>query len=793
MGPSIDITEEFSQALDHLNSGHHLFLTGKAGTGKSTLIRHYIDITDRNVIVTAPTGIAALNVNGYTLHRLFSLSPTTTLEDVQTPEYYPGRFSRAIKTMETLIIDEASMIRADLFDVIESALRRFGRRPGEPFGGVQLVLVGDLAQLPPVVTQAESEYFTTRYETSFFFSADTFSRDAFPTVELTKVFRQAGDPRMTAILNAIREGVLPQQTVSELSTRVVPDFEPCEDDFWLTLGATNSIVSSRNRRQLDRLPSEEHLSRAITHGDLSLFDFSSAEEELRYKIGAQVMMLTNDSADRWVNGTLGRITGISETEEDPRVSVELRGGATVDVGRHTWEVTRPITVGTSLKHEVVGTFTQLPFKLAWAITIHKSQGQTLDHLIVDLAGGAFASGQVYVALSRCTSLEGLILKQPVRPKDLKIDRRVLRFVRETTQHSDEAKFCAIATLSVGNVGRMWRPRPVELALAFDDGSAMSVLINPESDLFDAKDSFDITVPDILLAPSLSESWSILGPMLTGWTPVGIDVDLLLEHIDFELKRNGVAIALPVGVSIPRESLLDIDSDALSRRTALSRAEAILAAFRQTPPADLNSSPFTDASTPPDGAGFFLTRDPDTQMPHLPNMPALDGLTQVSRELSAVILRHESAAQIMRESDGNQEFRKLVGQGFTDKVTTHLPLPSALAARLPEVDALLGTSLTSANSNSTSQIAPIEDVLLPGTTYYISGTPHTPQGEAIEKSAVAGQASARGLVYTDRFGKKLCQVLIVAEEGSQSRKSKQAKELGKPVFSIDEFWRWLENS
>jgi hypothetical protein len=787
---TIELTEEFERALEYLDSGSHLFLTGKAGTGKSTLIRHYIETTERNVVVAAPTGIAALNVNGYTLHRLFSFSTTTTTEDILGSSYYPGRFSKAIKALDTLIIDEASMVRADLFDMVEAALRRFGPHPGESFGGAQVVLVGDLLQLPPVVTEPESAFFSTRYETPFFFSADTFFRNNFPTVALTKVFRQLGDHRLNSILNAVREGVLVAEAAKELATRVMPDFEPPEDEFWLTLGSTNNIVASRNSRHLERLPADEHTSVATQRGDLSLFDLSSMEEVVRYKVGAQVMMLTNDSANRWVNGTIGRVVAVADAEQ-PLVTVEFRDGRTAEVGLHTWDVTRPVAEGGSLRHEVIGTFTQLPFKLAWAITIHKSQGQTLDNLVVDLAGGAFASGQVYVALSRCTSMDGLVLKQAVRPKDLKTDRRALRFMRAATAMTTGARFCAIATLSVGNVGRMWRPRPVEVAVAFEDGTALSTLLNPGSDLFNARDDFDITVADILLAPSLPEAWSVLGPALEGWTPVGVDIDTTLEEIDFELKRNAATVALPIGVSIPVDALTDTEKQVITSRTALGRASAALAAFERIGIEDASASPFEEVADLDASANFLLTRDPKTPVPTPPQMPALAGLAQVSRELSAVILSGSIAATAKHPSDELDELRRMVGQGLSDKVRDHLPLPSTIAARLPEVDELLGTSLTAANEQSSVETACIEEALLPGVTYYISGTAHTRCGDRIEKSEVAAMAATRGLVYVENFGKKSCQVLVVAEEGSQSGKSKKAEEWGMPVFSLDEFWRWLE--
>ncbi|MGV0602789.1 AAA family ATPase, partial [Mycolicibacterium pulveris] len=186
--------------------------------------------------------------------------------------------------------------------------------------------------------------------------------------------------------------------------------------------------------------------------------------------------------------------------------------------------TRPVVEGGSLRREVIGTFTQLPFKLAWAITIHKSQGQTLDRLVVDLTGGMFSTGQLYVALSRCTSLAGLVLKRPVLPKDLKTDRRIARFLRDSGDQATARRYCAIGMLTVGDEGRMSRPRPVELAVAFDDGTGLSTLINPQRDLADARNAFGISVSDVLLAPTLREAWAVIAPMLAGCTPVGVGVD-----------------------------------------------------------------------------------------------------------------------------------------------------------------------------------------------------------------------------------------------------------------------------
>lgn len=330
----IVLTDEFARALTILESGEDLFLTGKAGTGKSTLIRHFIAGSERRMVVAAPTGIAALNVSGYTIHRLFSFQTTTTLEEVRNGSYRPQRFFKTLKSLETLIIDEASMVRADLFDMLAAALERFGPKPGTPFGGVQVVLVGDLLQLPPVVTTGESDYFSTRYPTPYFFSAGSFRREDFPTVALTTVFRQLGDQRLTSILNAVREGVLLENARQELNSRTVPDFVPPEDEFWLTLAPTNSIVTSRNRRQLERLLGEELVHHARQSGDLSLFD-PPVEEKLSFKVGAQIMMLTNDSGERWVNGTLRRIADVANDADGVVAKVEFRDGTIAEVQAHT--------------------------------------------------------------------------------------------------------------------------------------------------------------------------------------------------------------------------------------------------------------------------------------------------------------------------------------------------------------------------------------------------------------------------------------------------------------------------
>lgn len=772
------LTDEFRDAMALLAEGRHVFLTGKAGTGKSTLIRRFMSQTDRNVVVVAPTGIAALNVEGYTIHRLFGFTATTSLADIRTGRYYPGRFARTVKALDTLIIDETSMVRADLFDKVAAALERFGPDPGTPFGGVQIVLVGDLHQLPPVVTEAEAAFFSDRYATPYFFSADSFRRDDFPMVSLTTVFRQLGDDRMTAILNEIREGLLLGHAQEQLNARTDPDFVPPEDEFWLTLAPTNRLVTARNRQQLERLAGEEIVHHARQSGDLSLFD-PPADETLRFKVGAQIMMLTNDQADRWVNGTLGKVIA-RVRGDDSAVVIEFTDGSRAEVAPFTWEATQPVVDGGGLRHEVCGTFTQLPFKLAWAITIHKSQGQTLDRLIVDLTGGMFSYGQLYVALSRCTSMNGLVLKRPVLPKDLKTDRRIARFLHDAADDGGPRRFCAIAMLTVGEEGRMSRPRPVEIAVAFDDGTAVSTLVNPQRDLADARQAYGIGVSDILLAPTLAEAWGVIAPMLTGCTPVGAGIDETLGLLDFELKRLGQVTVMPLGVEVSRRSV------GATGGTALERATATLAAFTESGVTAAGSTPFGD---PPESlSGHLITRDHHNPTPTAATLPALSALLAVSRRLGPALLGRPDPADELPVTPWIAAARHSVADQLR-AAAGRVRLTADVLTRLRAAEQLLGAPILDEDLDSSDSAADITSVLVPGARICFTGTALDDAGREVPREEMLRIAEAAGLAPVKTVTKTRCEVLVTAEVGTQSGKARKAHELGKPVFSAEEFLAW----
>ncbi|MGO2559561.1 AAA family ATPase [Brachybacterium sp.] len=768
MAPTLTLTDEFQTALDHLHAGDHLFLTGRAGTGKSTLIRHFLETTERSAITVAPTGIAALNVDGYTIHRLFSFPLGVNQELVRGAGYYPGRFARALAALDTLIIDEASMVRADLFDALTAALERFGPRPGTPFGGVQLVLVGDLYQLPPVVTDAEAAFVEERYGTPFFFSARSFDRETFPVVELGTVFRQQGDDRLVDLLNAVREGALLEDARQELNRRTDPDFDPPLEEFWLTLATTNRIVGARNRQQLERLPDPAQTFTARITGDTDGFEHPT-EDTLRLAVGAQVMLLTNDPLDRWVNGTLGRIIALTEDTADadgPVVTVQLRDGRTVTVPPHTWDITRPSVEGGALVHEVVGTFTQLPMKLAWAITIHKSQGQTLDRVVVDLTGGTFANGQLYVALSRCTSLEGLVLKRDVLPRDLKSDTRVRRFLASNAAPAYELGEVYLASLTVGNDGDRYRARPVEIAVVTDEGDEATTVINPTSDLFAARTDFGITTRDVQLAPLLAEAWRALSPLLAGRVPIGHRVDQQLAWIDFELKRNGVVEQMPLGIDLPTEALSPADRAGLRAPTALERARAVRAAAERLR-ADGAMPDATGTAFPQllRGHGYLLARSTGAEGTDSPEGFVVGG------NLSA----EDDAAQVLADALSTAWGRVL----HPDDVVVD---------RLRAVERHYGVCVLPEDFALEEQ-STLEAMLVPGARVCFTGEVISDVHGVMGREPMERLAEQRGLRAVPSVTKTRTDVLVVAELGTQSNKTKNAVKWGKPVIAAEDFLDW----
>ncbi len=442
---SIEINPGFRRALDLMEgTDRHVFITGKAGTGKSTLLELFRSQTLKRIAVLAPTGVAALNVRGQTIHSFFGFKPDITPDRVRKLSKKNVR-AAIFKKLDAVVIDEVSMVRADLMDCVEKFLRFNGPRPKSWFGGLQMIFIGDLYQLPPVVTGQEKELFAAdgsgRYESPYFFSAGIFKELTFDMefVELEKVYRQT-DAGFIDLLNAIRNRSIDDAQVEQLNGRCRPDFSPPDGDFYITLTSTNDLADIRNHERLAALPGRARRYEGIIEGE---FDRSSlpTETALELKPGAQVMLLTNDRHGRWVNGTIGRVAEIVRNAgADDTIVVDIPGEGRVDILPNTWELFRFRYDAESdrIESEAVGAFTQYPLRLAWAVTIHKSQGKTFDRVVIDIGRGAFAHGQVYVALSRCTSFEGIVLKRPITKKHIWMDWRIVRFLTRFQYRKAEA-------------------------------------------------------------------------------------------------------------------------------------------------------------------------------------------------------------------------------------------------------------------------------------------------------------------------------------------------------------------
>lgn len=402
------------------NTGTSVFLTGKAGTGKTTFLRHICHTTNKRCVVVAPTGVAAINANGVTIHSFFQLPFTPFLPSLKNviSEYSINKQHvrkekiEIIRTLDLLIIDEISMVRADLLDAIDDNLRRY-RHSKRPFGGVQLLMIGDLQQLPPVVKDDEWELMKQVYPSPFFFNSKALQRTHFITIELTKIFRQS-DSQFINLLNNIRQNKFDNDTLNLLNTRYLPNFQHNDSEGYIQLTTHNYQAQNINSAKLESLCGESYSFEAYIEGNFPEYSYPT-DNVLTLKEGAQVMFVRNDSSPekKFYNGKIATITSISNTD----IIVEDREGNTIEVKRDKWENIKYTINKDNKEIEAVvdGSFIQYPLKLAWAITVHKSQGLTFERAIIDV-GSAFTYGQVYVALSRCKSFEGLVLSSPITPQ-----------------------------------------------------------------------------------------------------------------------------------------------------------------------------------------------------------------------------------------------------------------------------------------------------------------------------------------------------------------------------------------
>lgn len=446
MSEELEINTEFARALDIINnSDHHLFITGKAGTGKSTLLDYCYKHCPKDLVIIAPTGVAALNVKGQTIHRFFNFPINVTVEKIQNLEVKP-RSLGIFRNLDTIFIDEVSMLRADLLDCIDAFLQIYGPQPGTIFGGVQMVFVGDMYQLPPVVNNDEAELFAQMYRSPYFFDAKVFKQLKLEIVELQHIYRQK-DAEFITLLNRIRDNIASADDLARLNARTQTPHQ--DGEFYIHLTPTNRQADAINESELDKLSTPMHIAKAEVEGVFTK-DYYPTSEELSFKQGAQIMFLNNDMKNRWVNGSVGHIEDIT-ADSFGKTTVKVRlhdSHKLVRVQPYTWEIFRYKKDGEHITSESVGSFTQFPFRLAWAITIHKSQGKTFQNVEIDLGRGAFSAGQVYVALSRCTSLEGITLTRPLRAKDILTDYRIFEFINSCKPLAEQAPLSAYNKMQI---------------------------------------------------------------------------------------------------------------------------------------------------------------------------------------------------------------------------------------------------------------------------------------------------------------------------------------------------------
>jgi ATP-dependent DNA helicase PIF1 len=785
-GPSLIITDEFQLCLTEVQRGTNLFVTGKAGTGKSTLLRL---ICDRNkhkeVAVVAPTGVAALNVNGETIHRYFAFRPDLTpdLRRYGAPDH--------LADIDILVIDEVSMVRADLMDMVSRAMQ-FARKSWEPFGGAQVVLIGDLFQLPPV---SDDEMRDTYYATDFFFSSKAFQESNISTVELTRVFRQKDDA-FVEILNAIRDGTFMPHHLDALNMRYAADHHySCSREEGqtshrsMTIATRRDYVKDINSQHLDSIAGPTFTYSASREGEVDKKAFDDLQE-LRLKINAQVMMLVNQEG--YSNGTIAEVRALTPnviTVYLPELDEER------EVRRHTWEILKPVRKEGRVEKVVVGRFTQFPMQLAWAVTVHKSQGKTFDRVVFDCAS-IFEDGQTYVALSRCTSLDGLTLTQPIEPRHVKVSPAVRRFYRSATRPREALLDGTVAFVGLHTTGLDKYRKLVEVAVIRYDGESealrLSTLVAPGRDASDAA-AIGINASDLTMRPSIDEARDLLALALDGASIVGRRV-----HDLFSLGGWSEA---DVDEGVPFE-LADIPFGAGEQPTAMELAEQAVVDFGQLHIAHrqrIRTTPFRFLKQTINENSFLSSRSAIRGLDYLFNS---DGFAALASESKAAVRLGIAMDMIAKGGDSELAMsRKLIyNANVTGRQTERMRATllakaekdrrvaadeAALLNRFSEVFGLGMEPVAESDSRVRTEFRS-------GMKVYLSGGPGKAGSacEGLSKEDVETKCERTGVVFLHVLRKKdHPDAVVVADLSTEGGSRAKAERWGIPVMSWEELLEW----
>lgn len=762
---TITITQQFQNAFDLIENGNNVLISGKAGTGKSTLLKMFLERQHgKNVLITAPTGVAALNVEGYTIHRAFGFRPGMFPDDIKPGgEWYATtKTAGVLKKTDILVVDEISMVRADLFDMMDLALKRV-RGNLQPFGGVQLVLVGDLLQLPPVITPNEADFFSLRWETPFFFSAHIYPELQLEEVQLSEVWRQK-DSEFIDVLNEVREGTATDDVLEILNRNVDPNFDPPAD--WVTLTSRKKTVQRINETKLAQLSSKKYRSLAISSGQGDVSTFSGVDE-LNYAVGARVMTVINDPMNRFVNGSFGEIVRATADEIDVRIDATQE---VVTLRPHKWEIKSPTIDGGQVKSETVGSITQFPIILAWAITIHKSQGKTIPKCFINLTGGTATEGQFYVALSRAVDLKHLKFNVAVEPRHIRANNALVRKVKREVSTAIRTNRVVLISFDGVNFGVSEHVARIH-AIIYQDGGRVADFgswINPMADLGEFGRKNSVPVGGLALAPTLADFWPLLLRQAEGGIVVG-DRLMMLERA-VRHQEKGLDVGLGIGYEAGDFDCVIEGSDVQQRCNNLAAAfeKGLITPSRGqvVPKADKDAEGAVYIPTWANHSAMVLDQSRATDSDNA--WAAMSGAAVIPQSISEV----EECTELLSAWG--------VSRGFWNEELKNDVRNRA--QRIFDIDYELPETL-SVNDN-------LDVLLAPGTRVAFTGRNWLLGGPA-DDERLAAICEAKELVYKKGMSKSRCDVLVAGDLASMSNKAQRAREYGKPMILQSDFEEWYE--